>query len=102
VPPRPEVVDVTFRQRGEQRPKVGRPDRGAGGAVQVQHLVADGDADAPGLAVAAKAPERQVLDRKVGVGRVGRGDPAAQRRVVRGVEFTHGLNASFSPDQQSA
>ena len=55
--------------------------------AQVQHLVADRDAQAPGgFASQAKAPERQVLDRKVGARVIGRFHPAAQRRIVGCVE----------------
>ena len=59
-------------------------------ARQVEHLVADGDADVElRFARAAKASEREVLDRKIRRRIVGRGDPARQRRVVRLVELWH-------------
>jgi hypothetical protein len=66
------------------------------GGLQVEHLVADGDADAEGFAAArgAEAAERQVLDREVGAGFVGRGDPAAQLRVMGGVQCGHGCLSS--------
>ena len=52
-------------------------------AAQVEHLVADRDADPPVHVVGApEAPERQVLDREVGRRVVGRFEPARQRRVV--------------------
>ncbi len=62
--------------------------------LQVEHLVADGHPDAKSLAAArrAKAAEGQVLDRKVAAGFIGRGNPAAQLRVMGGVECGHGMS----------
>ena len=54
----------------------------------VEHLIADRDADAERFA-AASAPERaerQVLERKVGLHRIGRRKPTLQLRIVRLVE----------------
>ena len=66
--------------------------------AQVQHLVADRHAAAERLAAAGAAEdgERQVLDREVRAGRVGRCHPAAQRGVVRGVEARHAARRSVS------
>jgi hypothetical protein len=79
-----EALQVARGQRLQQHRDAVAPGALGGRQLQVQHLVADGHADAPGLvaALASEAAERQVLDRKVGVGRVGRIDPAAQARVV--------------------
>src|SRR5690606_23328859 len=46
-------------------------------------------AEGLGTALAAEARERQVLDREVRPGHMGRGDPAAQRRVVGFIEHRH-------------
>ena len=80
--------------RGRQRQQaghVGMVDQ-AGGA-QVQHLVADGNADAPAiLGMGAEAAERQVLQGEVAAGDMGAGHPAAQRGVVGLVErMGHGV-----------
>ncbi len=66
------------------------------GAAQVEHLVADGHADAPvEVAGFAKAPERQVLDREVGGRVVGRLDPAGERRIV-GLVDANGAHRHFT------
>ena len=74
--------------------------------AQVEHLVSDGHADAPVHIVGlAKASERQVLDREIGCGIVGRLQPARKRRVVGRVDarVAHGFLGSkcfLSPCQQ--
>ena len=104
-----QVTQVARGERRKQRGDLGVPgaiDRRAG---EIQHLIADGDADAPRLpaAGAAEAPVRQILEREIRVGTVGRFDPAAQCRVVRAVERDHaalsrrrGSKCFFSPCQQ--
>ena len=53
----------------------------------IEHLVADGDADAGGRARGrAKNAERQILNRKIGVGRVGAVEEAPPRGIVGFVE----------------
>ena len=56
---------------------------------QVQDLVANRHAAAKGFAAAGAAEyaERQVLDREIGAGLVGRGQPAARLAVVGAVQF---------------
>jgi hypothetical protein len=72
--------------------------------LQVEQLIADGHADAQriGRALAAKRAIGQVLDGEVAVLGVGRFDPAAQLRVVRGIEHVQTLKLSRRPLQQSA
>ena len=75
----------------------GLDDRGRGvqetelaAAAKVQHLVADGHADARGLGAPAAAEDAQgqVLDGEVAAGVVGADHPASQARVVRVVDRT--------------
>ena len=54
---------------------------------QVEYLIADRHSGPWALAVAAKNSERQVLDRKISIRRVGALDPAAQVGAVRFVEL---------------
>src|SRR5574337_755323 len=103
-PQRHEGVQVAGSERLEQRAYVGRPAAVRGGLLQVEHPVADRDADAPGLGAARtpQAPERQVLDREVGRRRIRRLDPAAQAGVVGLVDEAHSAKRSPSPAQHCA
>src|SRR6185295_10859382 len=68
---------------------------------EIEDLLADGDAAARRLASippASENAEGQVLDRKLGLRRVGRLDPAFERRVVRLVELHR---YSFSKPSQT-
>ena len=88
---RHERVEVALRQRHERIARRITPGAARAGPTQVEHLVADGHADAPSLvaAGAAKAPIGKVLQREVARRIVGRGDPALQRGVVSRVDRAH-------------
>ncbi len=101
-----EALQVARRQGLEHRGHVCCPGPFRGGEAQVQHLVADRDTDPPRLVDAGttEAPERQVLDRKVGGRVVCRLDPTLQCGVVGGIQVhRHALaNLSARPAQHSA
>ena len=86
---------IGSHQRVESRPG-GKPGAGFGfarkqacleGGRQVQYLIADCDAGPWRLAIPPKNSERQVLNRKIGVRRVGALNPAAQVGPVCLVEL---------------
>jgi hypothetical protein len=83
---------VARRQRREQFVDARAPRALRARQLQVEHLVADGHADAQRFVLprAAEGAKGQVLHREVAVRRVGRFDPAAQRGVVCVIEHGHG------------
>src|SRR5690606_32932559 len=69
----------SFRGRIAQQTRFAQPD-------EIDYPVAEGDSPTRSFA-RVEDSERQVLDRKVAVGRVGALDPAAARGVVRRVHL---------------
>ena len=56
-------------------------------ASQIEYAIADRDSNAPlTITVTMKTAKRQVLDREIGRGIVGRLEPASQRCIVRIVD----------------
>jgi hypothetical protein len=87
-PQRHEGIQVAARQRCQQRRHVVGPARLGAAALQVQHLVADGHAHAPGLVgcrLRRKRPKGRFWIGKSVSASLARGHPAAQRRVVGGI-----------------
>ena len=99
-----EAVHIACGQRFECALQARRPAWAGGGQLQVEQLVADRHSGAQSPVGPAKASERQVLDREIGLRLIGRIDPALHCRVMAGVKaHRHScLKLSARPSQQLA